>query len=211
MAISMNLKPASGRSHGRVPTKRSINFAEIGKQKTNYMSTVIVVVIVLVIAALVAKFGVMDRLDEVAAEEARTAELQTQLNQSYATIESFGELTETYARYTYSGMTDAEVTLADRVAVLDLIDRVVYNRCNVESWQLSGNELVLNINVEGKEKNMRQINFLTNELQNDPMVLTAQLTDSSAYKKTKSADDEALTVTTGRIKVTLKKKEVLKG
>ena len=211
MAISMNLKPAGGRSPGRVPTKRSINFAEIGKQKTNYMSTVIVIVIVLVIAALVAKFGVMDRLDEVAAEEARTAELQTQLNQSYATIESFGELTETYAQYTYSGMTDAEVTLADRVAVLDLIDRVVYNRCNVESWQLSGNELVLNINVEGKEKNMRQINFLTNELQNDPMVLTAQLTDSSAYKKTKSADDEALTVTTGRIKVTLKKKEVLKG
>ena len=49
MAVSMNLKPAGGRSHGRVPTKRSINFAEIGKQKTNYMSTVIVVVIVLVI------------------------------------------------------------------------------------------------------------------------------------------------------------------
>ena len=210
MALSLNNK-AGGRSHGRMPTKRSINFAEVGVQKANYTSTIIIIAVILVIAALVAKFGVVDRLKEVTDAEARTAELQMQLDQANMTIASFGELTDTYAQYTFSGMTDAEVTLADRVEVLDLIDRRVYNRCNVDSWELSGNELVLNISIEDKDKNMRKINMVVDQLNSDPMVTTAQLTNSSSYKKTSSADDDPLTVTTGRIKVTLKKKEVLKG
>jgi len=207
MALSIKDKTA-GLSRGHMPSKTSINFAEIGKQKSHYWSAVPVIAVVLVIAALVAKFGVLDRLEDVSAEEAKTAELQQQLNQANAKVDSFGELTEKYARLTYSGMTDAEVTLADRVQVLDLINTVLMGKCTVESWDLSGNELFIDVHTEGNE--LRHISMLADALEQDPRVATTQITSSNAVSVS-SEDGEDQYMTSARIKVRLNKKEVIKG
>ena len=211
MANTANSGALGGRSRGRMPTKRSINFAEIGKKKTNYLGAVPIIIVVLIIGALVAKFGIMDRLEEVTKAEAATAELQAQLNQAYSKVESFGSLTNTYAQYTFRGMTNEEVTMADRVEILDLIDRVIVGRCNVDSWELSGNELVVNVTVDNAN-DLRQLNLITNELKKDTMVQTASLTNSKSSKKASTEEgQEEQYVTTGRLKVVLKKKEVLMG
>lgn len=207
MALSIKDKTA-GLSRGHMPSKTSINFAEIGKQKSHYWSAVPVIAVVLVIAALVAKFGVLDRLEDVSAEEAKTAELQQQLNQANAKVDSFGELTEKYARLTYSGMTDAEVTLADRVQVLDLINTVLMGKCTVESWDLSGNELIIDVHTDGNE--LRHISMLADALEQDPRVATTQITSGNAYSVS-SENGEDQYMTSARIKVKLNKKEVIKG
>lgn len=208
MAVSLNPK-AAGLSRGRMPSKRSINFAEIGKQKSHYWSAIPVIAVVLVVAALVAKFGVLDRLKVVSDEEAKTAELQTQLNQAYEKVNSFGQLTEQYARLTYSGMTDAEVTLADRVEVLNLIDTVLMGKCTVKSWDLNGNELIIDVETEGNE--FRHISMLSDALEQDPRVATSTVSTSSSYIVSSSVEGvEDRYMTSGRIKVKLNKKEVNK-
>ncbi|MBQ1411305.1 MAG: hypothetical protein IIY94_08535 [Oscillospiraceae bacterium] len=212
MANSILEKLPIGGSRGKTPTKRSINFAEMGIQKTNYTSTIIVLIVLVIAAAVLSKFFIIDRFQEVADEEAATAELQAQLNQANAKIESFGDLTDTYAQYTYKDMQDSEVTLADRTQVMDLIDTVIFDRCTVGSWELNGNELTINITVKGN--NMKMVNMLADELGDDPRVAYSTSPFSRAYEITvagKENEPEQETITVGRIKATLKKKEVIKG
>lgn len=209
MAISLGNK-AGGASRGRMPSKRSINFAEVGKERSHYWSALPVVAVLLVIAAVVAKIGIYDRLQVVSAEEAKTVELQTKLDQANAKIESFGSLTEQYAQYTYSGMTDAEVTMADRVEVLDLINTYLIGQCTVESWELSGNDLVVNVLTDGNE--LRHITMLTNNMTADPRVEIADVSAGQSFIVTSTEEgEEPQNMTTGKIKVKLVKKEVNKG
>jgi hypothetical protein len=209
MAISLGNK-AGGASRGRMPSKRSINFAEAGKQRSHYWSALPVVAVLLVVAALVAKFGVMDRLKVVSDEEAKTAELQAQLEQANARVESFGALQDQYAQLTYSGMTEAEVTMADRVEVLDLIDTHLMGKCTVESWELSGNDLVVNVLTEGNE--FRHISMLNDNITADPRVAISSVSAGQSYIVTSPEEGvEPKNMTTGKIKIKLVKKEVNKG
>ena len=92
------------------PQKRSINLAEIGVKKKNTPVAVAALVILLVAAAVAAKFGIVDRV--IAVEQARSElnTLRVQIATTKSNINSYGELAEKYAHYTYSGMTPEELT-----------------------------------------------------------------------------------------------------
>ena len=108
-------------SHGRLPTKRYINLAVIGEKKVNYMKLLPAVIIVIVLLAVFVKFAVIDPLNEASAEEDKVTVLQQNVTIANAKIESFGELIEKYAHYTYSGMTEEELNRADRLAAMEMI------------------------------------------------------------------------------------------
>ena len=170
MDLSLKLGKRGGKpqklNKKNAPQKRSINLAEIGVKKKNTPVAVAALVIVLVAAAVAAKFGIVDRV--IAVEQARSElnTLRVQIAATTANINSYGELAEKYAHYTYSGMTEAEMTQADRVEVLHLMDRLVLSSNDVDSWNLTGNTLTLNISG----KTMQELNLVSQALEEDEMV-----------------------------------------
>lgn len=83
------------------------------------------IVLILLAALLFSKFAVADRLAAVTEAARETEVVKAQLDAGYQKIEEFGDMTEEYAHVTYSGMTAEELGRADRIEVLDLMQRVI--------------------------------------------------------------------------------------
>lgn len=145
MAMVMSKKQSGGSSRGRVASKRSINFAEIGKKQTNYTMLAPVILVALVLIGALVKFGFIDRLDEVERQKALTDSFRDKLAAANEKVESYDKLAEEYAHFTYSGMTEEEKTRSDRVDILNLIESEIRKRCTVKSWTINGNIVTVNI------------------------------------------------------------------
>ena len=175
-----------GFGHGRMPTKRSINLAIIpGEKKLDIKTAIPAVILIIVAAVLFSKYAVVDRLMEVSREEAIAAELQRQVDAGYEKIESFGDLVEKYAHYTYSGMTNEELTRADRIKVMDLISRLLLPNAEVDSWQVTGNVLTLSIT----DSTLQELNLLAQQLRDEPMVEFCNVTTAQTNEVVTSSEN----------------------
>ena len=162
-----------------LPVKRSINLAEAVDKGIKWSRALPMIILIVVLAALLSKFAVIDRLNAVYRAQDRAASLSTQLEVSRAKIESYGDLSERYAHYTYAGMTQEELSRSDRTAVVSLIERLVMPRASVDSWSVNGN--LLTINLTGNS--LQDVNLIAQQLESDDMVsfctVTAAATNDS--------------------------------
>lgn len=158
-----------------LPVKRSLNLATTGEKPINVMVALPALVLILVGAVLIGKFAVLDRLAEVARAEAQLNTMQQELDAKYEELKQFGELTDEYAHYTYSGMTQEEMARTDRVAVLDLIQRVVLPQAWVTSWSVKSNILTLDIT----RGNLQEINLMSQQLIAEPLVNFCTITTAA--------------------------------
>ena len=95
---------------GRVPNKQSINLATVGIKKTNWGVVILVLVLIFLALGAAGKFLILDRVMEVKAAEAEADEVLLQINMVNMKIKQYGEMNDIYAHYTYTGMTEEEVT-----------------------------------------------------------------------------------------------------
>ena len=167
MAITLgkSMKPQK-LTKKNIPVKRSINLAHAGEKKSNLRLGVLSVILILLCVGMFAKYGVYDRLKAVDDARREVAAVQGQIQAKQDAIDAYGELAIKYAHYTYSGMTEDELSLADRVAILDLLKRLVLPTNYVESWTLKGNKLTLKISG----KTLQELNLVTQLLEKDDMV-----------------------------------------
>ena len=124
-----NNKKTKAPARGRLPVKRTINLATVGEKPVNPFIAVPAIVLIVVAAALFSKIAVIDRMVKVSQAQAEVSYLQSQIDAGYERIESFGELVEEYAHYTYSGMTEEELQRVDRDDVMEMLfgEKVVVN------------------------------------------------------------------------------------
>lgn len=163
-----------------LPVKRSINLAVSGNKKTIKTRVALPAVALIIVGAIIlSKFLVVDRLLAVSRAEGEVASLQGQLNASYQTLQGFGEMTDEYAHYTYSGMTSEELNRTDRVEVLNLIQYVLLPQATVSSWSLTGNILTLDIARES----LQDINLIAQRLNEDPLVDFCTVTTAATKDK----------------------------
>ena len=153
-------------NQSRVPTKQSINFAYVGLKRVNWTVTIIILAVLAVFAGVVGKFLVHDYFVAVNRAESSLAAVQSELDACNEQISKYGELNEVYAHYTYSGMTEEELALVDRVKVMDLLQRVVLPRTQVREWSVSGN--LLSLGIEGDT--LQDINNTVQALMADELV-----------------------------------------
>ncbi len=151
---------------GQMPSKTSVNLATAGIKKVNYRLAVPLVIILLAAAVLFSKFLVIDRLAEVAEAQDGVRAIQTRLAADYEELAGYDELNDRYAHYTYSGFTEEELARMQRADVLKLIRTSVLPNASLASWNLTGNELSLNL----VSSSLQKINLLTQSLQSDPRV-----------------------------------------
>lgn len=166
MAFGKKSEKKAGGKRGKLPVKRSINLAMTDEKPVNLKVGIPAFILILVAAFAFGKFAVADRLLEVNRAEAEVAALRTELNAAYDRLNSFGELTEIYAHYTYSGMTQDEISRADRASAIALIRRVILPRGQVSNWTLSGNVLTLNFVCD----DLRVVNRTVRDIESDSHV-----------------------------------------
>ncbi len=164
-------------SRGRMPTKRTINLAKYDTKKTNWWLAIPGIIIILILAFLFGKFAVADPLAKLAYEEGRAASLQRQVNEGYEKIDSFGDLTEEYAHYTYSHMTPEELERVDRGEILRMLQRVILPQATVTGWNVKGNQMTVNISADS----LQELNELAEKLREEEIVEFCSISNAATY------------------------------
>ena len=160
-------KTAGGRRRrGAIPVKRVINLAEIDKKTIDFRIAIPAILLILAAAFLFGKFAVADRLIAVSRAEGEVAAVQRELDAAYRRLDSFGELSDLYAHYTFSGMTDEEIHRTDRAEILNLLRDVILPRVAVDSWNVKGNVL----NVTMTADTLEEINLTVQKVNAESLV-----------------------------------------
>ena len=173
---------AAGTALGRTAhaPKKQINLALAGQKKKHYFVAIPAIGAIVVAAGVIGKVAVADRLVKMSEAQSAASELQKQVDDITAYIDSFGDLQETYAHYTYQGLNADELSYLNRPEVLQLMKNVIFPKVTVSSWSVSGNQLTLPVTGE----NMSDINSLVQELEQVPIVdycnVMTAVTDSSS-------------------------------
>lgn len=179
---------------GRIPVKPNINLALVGVKRTRWWLAIPAIILIFLVAAVFGKFLVYDRLQEVSAAQAEVAAVQAEIAKYEAKIAEYGELNELFAHYTYSGMTTEEQGRVDRIAVMDLIQRVVMPQMEVSRWELNGN--CLQMTVEGDT--LQKVNLTAQELLRDELVSYCEVntaaTDTTTKKTTVNPEKVAANI-----------------
>ncbi|MGN0169642.1 MAG: hypothetical protein ACI39H_02645 [Lachnospiraceae bacterium] len=149
-----------------LPVKRTINLATVGEEKINIKVAVPGIVIIILAAVFFGKFTVADRLIAVSVAQYKAELVREQLDAGYQKIQDYGDISEEYAHYTYSGFTEEELNRVDRNDVLDLMKRVVLPQVVVSSWSIQDNEMTLVIGGS----TLQQINLLVQKLEVEELV-----------------------------------------
>ena len=149
-----------------IPVKRSINLARAGEKKSRLRINVLSLILLVLCFFAFSKYLVFDRIVAVNRAQEALAVTQQRIAEGEAAIASYGELAIKYAHYTYSGLTEEELSRADRVAVLDMLSRLVLPTNYVESWSLKENKLTLYISG----KTLQELNLVSQLLEEDELV-----------------------------------------
>ena len=163
--MNQGAKKGHGKS-GKLPTKQTINMAEVGAKPFRVLIAIPIILIILVALAVVAKFAVLDRIDEVKRSESEVTQLQTMLNASKLKLASYGDVIEKYAHYTYSGLTQEELSRVDRSDIITLLQEEIIPNVILENWYVSGNQLTMNILATS----LQEVNMLVQQLNQNELV-----------------------------------------
>ncbi len=165
-AAVMNNSKNTGKIRGKLPVKKSINMAVVGQKKTRVSTALLAIILIILVAGAIGKFFVMDRFAEVDREEQKVRDLRNELSMANAKLDSFGELKETYAHYTFADMSSEELSRVERSDVVDLIERIVLPAAELNSWNVRQNQLTLNVTLD----TLQDTNMLAQILNDDDMV-----------------------------------------
>lgn len=159
---------AAGTALGRTAKapKKQINLALAGQKKKHYWVAVPAIGGIVMVAGVIGKVAVADRLVQMSEAQSAVSQMQQQVDDITAYIDSFGDLQETYAHYTYQGLTGDELSFLNRPEVLKLMTDIIFPKVMVSSWSISENQLSLPVTGE----NLSDINSLVQELEQEPIV-----------------------------------------
>lgn len=139
MALELTLKRSKKPVY---PTKTTINLAE-DDQRGNNTRSLVLFVVALVAIALFAKFAVIDVMGAANASLAKVTTAQSQLSALEEANADYPELQERYAAFAVNSLSDEERALADRGAILELLQGTVANMAELQSVSVTGNTLML--------------------------------------------------------------------
>lgn len=145
MQFNMQLSLKKAGKQKRLEPKYIFNLAQFEKESMGAPKLAIVLVLIVAAIVLIGKFGVLDRFNALHQKETEASDLQQKVDEVHAEIAELQGVTDEYAHYTTDGMEEEELSLVNRVDVMNLINRLVLPHASVGSWSLQGNTLVLTI------------------------------------------------------------------
>lgn len=178
-ARKISMSGAMKNPRRKMPVKTTINLANTEQSPVSLRRLAPVIGLIVLAVLILGKFFMFDRLVAASRAADEVYQLQTQMQAMYSQINSFNDIKDDYAHYTYSGMTQEELDLVDRVEVMKLIENVLYAGDNTKSWNLTGN--VLTLQVTGTS--LRELNELSRTLDKSEIVDQCILTTANKTDK----------------------------
>ena len=170
-------KARMGKKKGAVvaPTKKTMNFVH-HQSSINYKKLVPIILVLVIVAAVFAKFGIMDQLDKKTAAYNELALKQEQLAAVNAKLTGYAELEKQYGRYSYGWMNNTEVNLVSRMDVLKLVEDKIAPAAVIENLAVNNNVLTLNIHGITLE----QASAMVKSLEESELVVSATVYNAVA-------------------------------
>ena len=132
----------------KYPSKTRINLvAQEGKKEQNVTAIAIFVLFLVALAAFT-KFMVIDQMAKVNAAEATYQSAEDQLTALKTANADYAEVRAEYTRFGNSYMTENELSLQDRAAMLEVIDQKLSGRTGIQNVSISGNVASLSVTAD---------------------------------------------------------------
>ena len=178
-------------AYGHVPVKRSINFATVGEKPIDWRIALPAILAIIVMAGVISKVTVLDRFAALNAAYEEVYQLQELINQKTDLYNSFPDISEDYAHYTVSDMTDEERNRISRVTVMNLVQQVILPVAPLDAWELSENQLSIHIS----NNTLTEITSMMENIRKDPSVLSCSMQSASTTFSTKDNISTEETIT----------------
>ncbi len=192
-----NLNKQRKYSKGKLPTKKNINFADVGKKKINPLILIVGLILIITAAALFSKFAVIDRLQQVNKAQAEVAQIKAEIDALYKKIAGYGEINDLYAHYTINEMTESELNRADRIEAIEMLERIVEKDASLGAMSFKDNTLTVTVTAP----TLQVINVMAGQINLEPNVDYCTVTTAS----TPGSKEEETGIVTARITIYLKK------
>ena len=170
----------------KLPTKTTINLAQRESRRKDVLALTIGGALILLLAGSVAKFGVIDQLDRLSQAESSYNQVHSRYLSTLQAVEDYPEVEERYRTYSRSWMNAGDqngLVRVDRQQVLDLVERRMMPRGQVDSLSLRDSVLV--VSMSGM--NLRQISDMVERIRQEPIVESAALNLASTERDSKEA------------------------
>ena len=192
--MKVETKQTDARKAVRCPTKRSVNLAKRESRSRNIVTLVCGIALIAVLAAAVAKFGVIDQL-------ARQREAENAYNATHAqylemqqAIENYPAVEQEYRTYSRKWMQDDTSGMfvsVDRIDVLALLEDHLLPYGKVKNLIVQAETMV--VSMSGM--NLEQISTMFAKLQEQPIVSSAVLNIAATAEKSSDASDLDFSIT----------------
>ena len=127
-----------------IPSKKTMNFVH-HKSNINWKKVIPSLVVVFIIAAVFAKFAVLDLLDQKNLAQAELEMKQAQLDAINTRLAGYEDLEKEYGRYSYGWMDEDEVNMVSRMDVLHLVEEEIASKAIIDNLAVNNNVLTMNI------------------------------------------------------------------
>lgn len=175
MAEKKTAKKVTKKNAVVVPSKKTMNFVH-HQSSFNLKKVLPVVLVILIVAAVFAKFGILDPLDKKTAALNELSVKQEQLAAINTKLTGYDELQKEYGRYSYGWMNETEINLVSRMDVLKLMEERIAPRAIIDNIAVNNNVLTLNIHGITLE----QASSMVKDLEESPLVKSASVYNAVA-------------------------------
>lgn len=160
---------------GHMPVKRSINFATVGEKPIDWRVAAPAIALIVILAALVSKVAVYDRFAALNEARAEVYRMQAEISSKEEYYNSLADISQDYAHYTTSEMTQEEKNRVSRVTVADVVQRLILPVAPLDAWTLTENTLSIHIS----NNTLTEITEMVNSIQADPAVSVCSIASAS--------------------------------
>ena len=158
-----------------LPSKKTMNFVH-HTSSFNPKKVIPIAIVIIILAAVFAKFGIMDQLDKKTEAYNKLAQRQETLSGKMNQLAGYDELAQQYGRYSYGWMSESEVNTVSRMDVLALVEQKISPASVIENIAVNGN--VLSLNIHGIT--LEQASAMVKSLEESKMVSSATVYSAKA-------------------------------
>lgn len=127
----------------KIPVKQTLNLYVKQKTLANPTRLIPILLLIALVAGVIAKYAVIDRLNQVRQAEAELYEMKQYLAEIQSTYTDYDEVEKEYNRYTYQNY---DRTLPDRLEVMGLIERTLFPAGSVQNVSINGRTISTSLN-----------------------------------------------------------------
>lgn len=144
MKLDLNKNITFSKKKDAYPSKKTINLYFKEDRTTRPSTIALYVLFIGVVALLLVKLLVLDMSAEMVEKQETLDSKQAHLNAQLELLQEYDEVSSQYSRYSSSYLREDEI-IWNRMDVLDMLGKTIYNHGDVRSVSISGNMIFADI------------------------------------------------------------------